>query len=275
MPGFPQSPRARRRALGAAIVGVPLLAVVLIVLLVPNHTPTNSEPRGDEGPAQLATATPPVHLSRADRRAINVLLDRFMPAALTRRDPTTAWKLAGPELRSGSTLAAWRAGTTPVPYYPVLETSFHHWQTIEVGRRYVVFNILVHAVPSAHLGAYVFSGQAVKRRDRWLVNRLYTIAIMNPVTRTTREIGPADFKAPPPTSQTPSGKPLIGHVGIIPAISVIGLVLLIPLALGIGALFRARRWRRRVRASGRTELPPLPSGYGPGYTETQDFAPES
>jgi hypothetical protein len=274
MAGFAHSARARRRALGVAIVAVPLVVVVLVVLLIPNHTPTNAEPRGDEGPAQLASKTPPVRLETADRRAINVLLDRFMPAALTRHDPATAWALAGPELRSGSTLAGWRAGTSPVPYYPVSEKNFHHWQTIEVGRRSVVFNILVHAVPSAHLGAYVFSGEVVKRDDRWLVNRMYTIAIMNQVTRTTREVGPADFKAPPPTSQTPSEKAVIGHLGIVPVVLIVGLVLLIPLGLALVTLFRARRWKRRVRASGRTELPPLPSGYGSGYSEKKEFASE-
>ena len=118
-----------------------------IALLIPNHKPANPEARGAQGSAQLAAAGPKARLLPADRRAINVLLDRFMPAALTRRDPAAAWALAGPELRSGSTLAAWRAGTSPVPYYPVLEKSFHHWQTIEVGPRYVIFNILVHAVP--------------------------------------------------------------------------------------------------------------------------------
>ena len=274
MPGFPESPRARRRALGATIVGVPLVVILLIVLLIPNHTPTAGEPQGDEGPAQLAAVTPPVRLKAADRRAINVFLDRFMPAALARRAPATAWELAGPELRSGSTLAAWRAGTTPVPYYPVRETNFHHWQTIEVSRGSVVFNILVHAVPAAHLGAYVFSGQVVKRNGRWLVNRIYTIAIMNPVTRTTREVGPADFKAPPPTSQTPSGKAVIGHLGIVPVISIVGLVLLIPLGLAILALYRARRWRRMVRTGGRNELPPLPSGYDTEYTQAKEFASE-
>jgi hypothetical protein len=268
MPGFAQSPRARRRARWAIGGGIVLAAVIAIALLIPNHKPANPEARGAEGSAQLATAGPKAHLSPADRHAINVLLDRFLPAALTRRDPAAAWALAGPELRSGSTLAAWRIGTSPVPYYPVLEKAFHHWQTIEVGRRYVIFNILLHAVPSAHLGSYVFSGEVVKRDGRWLVNRIYTIAIMNQEPSKTHEIGPADFKAPPPTSQTPSSSPKIGNIGIVPVVSIIGLVLLIPLGLGIGAFVRARRWRRMVRASGRTELPPLPTG----YAKSQKFA---
>jgi hypothetical protein len=268
MRGFIESPRAKRRARWAIAAGIALAAVLAIALLIPNHKPANPEARGAQGSAQLAAAGPKARLLPADRRAINVLLDRFMPAALTRRDPAAAWALAGPELRSGSTLAAWRAGTSPVPYYPVLEKSFHHWQTIEVGPRYVIFNILLHAVPRSHLGSFVFSGEVVKRGGRWLVNRIYTIAIMNQEPSKTHEVGPADFKAPPPTSQTPSSSPALGNLGIVPVVLIIGLVLLIPLGLGIGAFVRARRWRRMIRASGRTELPPLPTG----YAESQKFA---
>ena len=151
----------------------------------------------------------------------------------------------------------------PIPYYPVLEQTFHTWRTIEVGPRYVIFNLLVHARPSSHLGSYVFSGQVIKQGDHWLVNRIYTIAIMNPVTKKTHEIGPADFVAPPPTSQTPNTKGTIG-IGIVPVISILGLILLIPVSFGVVALVRARRWRRMVRASSSTDLPPLPSSYRPG-----------
>jgi hypothetical protein len=267
MARFVRSPRARRRLLGAGALGSVLVVVGLVVALVPNYQP-KSAPISD-APAQLAAATPRVHLTAADRRAIDTLLDRFIPAGMERRSPATAWALAGPELKSGSTLAAWRAGTSPVPYYPARETTFHHWQTIDVGPRYVIFNLLVHARPSSHLAPYAFSGQVVKRRGRWLVNRLYTIAIMNPVTRTTREIGPADFAAPAGSSQTPNGKPALGNLGIVPVVSILALILLIPFSLGIVALVRARRWRRLVRASARPGLPPLASRYRAAQDEQQ------
>ena len=192
-----------------------------MVVLIPSHQAANPKPTGNEGPAQLAAVTPRLRVSTADRHAIDQLLDRFLPAGLTRRSPATAWALAGPELKAGSTLADWRAGNSPIPYYPVLEKTFHTWRTIDVGPRYVIFNLLVHAQPSSHLGSYVFSGQVVKQGDRWLVNRIYTIAIMNPVTKKTHEIGPADFVAPPPTSQTPNTKRTIG-IGIVPVISILG-----------------------------------------------------
>ena len=261
MPRIPQSARARRRLFRGTLLGAVVVTVVLIAVLIPSRHAPSPKVTGKEGPAQLAVVTP-LHVSKADRRAIDRTLDRFVPAGVARKSPAAAWALAGPELKSGSTLAAWKAGNSPIPYYPVLEKTFHTWRTIDVGPRYVVFNLLVHAQPASHLGSYVFSGQVVKQGNQWLVNRIYTIAIMNPVTKKTHEVGPADFVAPPPSSQTPNGKSTI-KVGILPVVGILALILLIPLSFGVIALVRARRWKRMVRASSKTELPPLPSGYRP------------
>jgi hypothetical protein len=271
----PASPRARRRLRRVALLGAALVTGVLIAFLAPNHKPANPAARGNEGPAQLASDAPQVSLSAADRRAIDAILDRFVPAAMERRSPEAAWALAGPELKSGSTLAAWKAGTTPVPYYPARQTTFHYWQAIDVTRGSVIFNILLHPKPGNTLAPTVFSGQMVKRGGRWLVNRMYTIAIMNPTTRTTHEIGPADFAAPPAVSQTPSGKPVLGKIAIVPALAILALILLIPLSLGVVALVRARRWRRMVRASERNELPPLPSTYPQRQDEHNEIVSQS
>ena len=250
-----------------------LVAVVgVVIALVPNKQGLDNKPTGAEGPAQLAVSSH-ARLSAADRRAINATLDRFMPAALTRSDPAAARALAGPELRTGSSLAAWKRGTTPVPYYPMREKTFHTWSAIEVDHNAVIFNLLLHPKPSSGLGTYVFSGQVVKPHKTWLVNRLYTIAIMNsPTKKTYHEIGPADFAAPPAASQTPNGKPVIGHIGILPVVLILGLILLFPLSFAAIALIRARRWRRHVQTTARTELPPLPSSYLKSSEETHDLA---
>ena len=205
MPRLPQSARARRRLLRGGVVGGVVVAVVLAVVLIPSHRTPNPDATGKEGPAQLAAATTG-HISRADRRAIDSTLDRFFPAGCRAQIPAVAWDLAGPELKSGGTLAAWQAGNSPIPYYPVLEKSFHTWRTIDVGPRYVVFNLLVHAQPAAHLASYVFSGEMVKQGKRWLVNRIYTIAIMNPVTKTTHEVGPRRFLRAPAHLPDPERK---------------------------------------------------------------------
>lgn len=271
---LPDSPRARRRLFRGSILGALVLVVAFVVVLIPNHKPANTEATGREGSAQLAAATPRLHVSTADRRQINEVLDRFLPGALTRTSPDATWALAGPEIRAATTLAGWRAGTTPVPNYPVRETTFHTWRIIDTGPGYVIINQLVHAKPSAHIGSWVFSIEMVKQHARWLVNRVYTIAVMNPPTHRTHEIGPADFASPSGASKTLNEKPKMG-VAILPVLGILALILLIPLTLGGIALVRARRWRRMVQSTGSTSLPPLPSGYRPQTGEAREETRET
>jgi hypothetical protein len=266
VPLLPSSPRARRRFRWLAAAAALAVAGVAVALLIPGHKPENAAPAGTEGPAQLAITTR-TRLTAADRRRIDAVFDRFIPAGMERRDPALAWKLAGPELKADSTLADWRRGSSPIPYYQPKEKTFHDWQTIDVGPRYVIFNLLLHPLHPDRIGTYVFSGEVVKPGREWLVNRLYTIAIMNsPQFSTTHEVGPADFAAPGGAGQ---GSPEnVKHtLGILPIILILALVILVPLGVGLGALVRARRWRRHVRTTARTSLPPLPSGY---LRETED-----
>ena len=259
MPLLPASPRARRRLVWVAAAVALVVVGGTIAVLLPESSPPSPAAEGNEGPAQLAVAAN-THIPLSTRREIDRVLDRFIPAAVGRKDADTAWALAGPELRASSSLGEWRRGNSPVPTYPVAGTTFHAWKTIDAGPRYVVFNILLHPTPGADVSSYEFSGEMVENGDRWLVNRLYTIAVFNRVTKTTHEIGPADFAAPPP-GPTPNGHAALGDVGLLPVVGLLALVLLVPLGFGAVALRRHRRWRRHVRSTAATELPPLPQGY--------------
>jgi hypothetical protein len=263
---IPESPRVRRRLTWGGIAVILVAAGLAIAVLVPGKTPSNAEPTGTRAPAQLAVNTHQ-KLSAADREAIDKLLDSFFPAAVERRDPNTAWALAGPEMRGASSLRDFRKGISPVPSYPANEPNYHHWRAIDIEKNSVVLNILVHPKNPQKLGTWVFSVEVVKPKARWLVNRIYTIAVMNPPVRpatVTHELGPADYAAPPATSRTSATKDPSSHSYLLPVAAIFLVVLLIPLSLGGVALLRARRWKRAVQAGGRTELPPLPSSYRGG-----------
>ena len=271
---FPESPRVRRRLIWVAIAGSLVVAGILVAVLIPSKGPSSDNTSGPLTPAQLAINTHQ-KLSQAERRQIDTLLDRFIPAAVERGDPTTAWALAGPEMRSASSLSSFRKGDLPVPNYPANEKNYHHWRAIDIEKDSVVLNVLVHPKDPKKIGTWVFSIEVVKPKSQWLVNRIYTIAVMNPPERAatvTHELGPADYATPPPTSRTSTTSNPSSHSFLLPVVAVFALVLLIPLALGIAAFVRARRWRKAVRASGRTELPPLPSSYRGGAEEQKKLA---
>lgn len=260
MPRLPDSPRKRRRLLWMAVPTVLVCIGVVTAFAVGGHTPPSGSVTVDEGPAQLAS-THRSKLTRADRLAIDRTLDLWVPAALERRNIDTAWRLSGPEFRANATLAQWKDGATAVPAYPAIDRHFHgKWDVIDVEPGSVIFNLALHPRKGAKQPPTVFSGQVVKQDGRWLVNRMYAISLEYKVTRTTHEVGPADFGAGVAYHPPPPDKARWGGIGILPIVGILGLVLLIPLTLGAVAVVRARRFSREARER-QASLPPLPSSY--------------
>jgi hypothetical protein len=259
--GLAPSAKTRRRLLWLLLAALPVTAIVLVVLLVPERSTIAGSTTANEGPAQLAD-THHYRLTAGDRRRIDALLDAFIPAAVERRSAETAWALAGPELRASSSLAAWKAGNSPVPAYAPRGTRFHYWTVLAVEKNDVLFNILLHPRPGKPRPSYELSGQVVRSHGRWLVNRLYTIATFSPSqSKRTEVVGPNDYAAGSGGSaQTRTAR--LSHAWLIPVLGVVlGGVLLVPLGLGLLALSRARRFKREsaLRAAGRG-----PQGQGTG-----------
>jgi len=180
-----------------------------------------------------------------------------VPAAVERKDATLAWSLAGPELKAASTLAQWKKGDSPVPAFPVKETTFTGWPTVDVERNQVTLNLIVHPVKGKEsLGDYTFAVQAIRSHKRWLVNRLYTIAINHPPKGGPREFGPADVAAQGTGGTAPAKEPSLSHSWFLPVL--FGLVAALAAPFLIGAFFfvRSRRRRRRIAAG---DLPALPT----------------
>lgn len=269
---LPESPRARRRLAKIGAATALVLIGLGIAVLIPSKGPAPDTPTRNEGPAQLAAQTN-VKLTGADRRAIDRALDRFLPAAMERKDLRLGWQLAGPEFRVSSSLAEWLKGATPVPHYLPVEQTFHTWQTIDSGQGYVIFNLGLHPVKGFSQPPTIFSGEVVKSDGVWKVNRLYAISLEYKLTKTTREIGPADFGAGGPSG---GGEPArAAHkVALVPLVGIFALILLIPLALGVLSLYRARRWKKDVRERGTSTLPELPSTYLRGNEDRPEVCSE-
>lgn len=255
---LPRSPRARRRLRWIAVVAAVVVAGVVVAVLLPEKSP----PPRTSGPAQgsqpVARQAAPARLTAADRRKIDRVLDTFLPAAIERKDMALAWTLAGPELRAAQTKAEWLAGSTPVPDYRARETSFHTWQVVDLEPNSLIFNIVLHPAKGEKQPSTEFSGMMLRRGSSWVVNRLYTIATFG-FTKTTSEVGPADFGAPTGRTavQSTHNTGAIGKVGLVPVVGIVGLVLLLPAGLAFGAVTRRRRFRAASAQSSR-ELPPLP-----------------
>jgi hypothetical protein len=260
MRGIPSSPRARRRLFrfGIALTAAGSVAGIALALQSPKQP--SSAPAKNAPRAQLVTQR--TRVTPQERRAINATLDKFLGASLDRSSPATAWRLAGPEMKSGSTLRQWRKGTSPVPYFPTRERTFGGWEAVDAGPNYVVFDhLLVHPKRGSQTSASIFSGEVVKRGSHWLVNRLYTIAVMKRPTKTgTHQVGPQDYAAPAASgqgsSQTSGGA--LGKQWLLVVAGLIGLAILFPLGFGVVSAVRSRRRQKRYGEHRNRELPPLP-----------------
>jgi len=243
------SPRLGRRLVRWSIVLAGVGATVLVFVLAPETKEPGKAATGK--PAKLAR---PVNLRvrPAERRAVDAVLDRFIPAGVGRRAMATAWRLAGPELRAGSTLRQWRNDVSPIPYYPVAGETFHDWMTLDAGPNFVEFALQVFPRRRSHLGAWSFSGLVVRRGSHWLVDRLYTAATYN---RAGASTGPPDLVGGPVSSGAPSTRrsPSAGLVAAI-VCTVVLVLLIMPALLFSAFLCDGRPWRRRPTRP----LPPLP-----------------
>jgi hypothetical protein len=245
------SPRLSRRLVRWSIGVAGLGGIVLVFALVPEQKQPGRAATGKPGSAKVAR---PVNLRvrPGERRAVDNVLDRFIPAGVGRRAMTRAWRLAGPELRAGSTLRQWRNDVSPIPYYPVAGKTFHDWTTLDAGPNFVEFALQVFPRRGSHLGAWAFSGLVVRRHSRWLVDRLYTAATYNTAGALT---GPPDLIGGLVNSGAPSNRrgPGIGSGAWI-VCSVVILLLILP-----AFLFSAFLWDGWPRRRGPNRpLPPLP-----------------
>lgn len=259
------SPRRRRRLAWLGAAGLVVGAIAAVAVLVPDHsvpTPpasrnaaaTNGPPKGPSKHRAGHHAARHHGITPADRRAINATLDEFIPDAIGQRSMATAWRLAGPELKSASTLKQWRHKSSPIPYYPVAGKTFHGWKTIDASRNAVEFDILVEPRPHTRYGSWVFSGEVIRRHSHWLVNRLYTTAEMNPVRGSQHEIGTADFSAPPAVGAPTTGHARLSGIWLLAIAGMIGLAFLFPIGFGLTSVVR----NRKRRAGTNRALPPLP-----------------
>jgi hypothetical protein len=256
-----RSPRARRRAAAALSVVTGLAALGLASRVLPEGRADlrNTAAPSTEPVARTAAQPKPVPLSRADRRAIDRALDRFVPAAVKREDPALAFDLVTPAMRAGTTRSEWATGTLPVQPFPARGERFHHWTLSYSHRNYVGLELLLEPTKKAEIGAIAFAVDVKRVRGRWLVDTFIPAAVFAGAGAPPRISAVPDF-GPTAATSTPGNRRLEPIWLLVPgAILSLGLVILI--AYGLSSWLRGRRAVRAyesVRPDAR-RLPALPA----------------
>jgi len=175
---LPSSARMRRRLLRLGIVAAAAVVIALLIAFVPRgHTFGN---HFSSAPAQTVAKQKQVPLTRADRREIDTVLDRFVPPALGRHDPIRARPYAASDLLRDTTRRDWVTGDIPVPPYPVRRGQTHAYVVLYSFRNIAGLELGLHPKKGAKVGNAAFFVTMKRQHGRWLVASIALRAIYPP-----------------------------------------------------------------------------------------------
>jgi hypothetical protein len=249
----PRSHRARRRLLWAAALVAAAGVAGLVIAVLP-------EDRGgiassvESGPVQTVARPKQVRMTPQVRRRIDRLFDRFVPAAIARRDPVGAQAYVTPALRRQATGVEWRAGTIPVPPFDPAGTTFHGWTTVYSYPREVSVELtLVPRRPRDPVGSFVVNLKQVG--SRWLVDGIYAHGTHGGQSASAAP----DASAPTTTERVIGGsRGRLGAVWLLVPLAFLSLIVIVPMLVFGRDWLSDRRVSRRHRRELSKELPPLP-----------------
>lgn len=154
-------------------------AVVLLVVLFPN---TSGDGKGhfSNTPVQRVQVEKQVPVTRQRRAAVNELFDRFVPAAIERKDTGAAYDLVTAQGHSGVTREDWRRGQLPVYAYDAKGTTFHGW--IVEGSYAKEMDLELDLQPRSPSDGPVAYAVTLKQvGGRWLIDSIYPRTSYGPV----------------------------------------------------------------------------------------------
>jgi len=192
----------------------------------------------------VAAATTPV--PARDRRAINAVLDRFMPTALPRHHLAKAYDLVTPKLRGAMTRAQWVKSDIPIYPFPAASMKYHSWEPLLVAQNAVELSVLVQPRKGAKVGPIDFAIDLKRVAGRWLVDDV-SIGAIFPAVGSGNEVWSGKDTAPAPAQGREVGndKSRIPRLWIALPLSLVALVVLFPIGF---FLMRWRQDRRAMRA---------------------------
>ncbi len=251
---MPRSHRSRRRLLWTTAVLVAAGAAAVVVVLLPEHHGGIAS-SVESGPVQTVARPKQVRITPQVRRRIDLLFDRFVPAAIARRDPLGARAYVTPALRRQATTTGWRAGTIPVPPYDPAGTTFHGWTAIYSYPRDVSVELTLQPKrPRDPVGSFVVNVKQLG--SRWLVDAIYAEGTHGGESASS---SPATASEPTTTERVIGGsRGRLGAVWLLVPLGFLSLIVIVPLAIFTRDGLAHRRVSRRDRRELSKELPPLP-----------------
>ena len=206
--------------------------------------------------AGASPATAATRMSPADRSAISTLMDRFIKDAVLRQNLREGWTLAGPDLRGGTTRAAWISGKgVTVAAFPARGTSFRNsWTGHLVAPGHFEGSVILQPKAGSSFDQTAVTVDAKRISGRWVVDAFYSAAVFRSGSKNRGSCGRANCAISGPADYGPQGAAtaagntsarVSGHT-FLTVLAVIGILLL---ATPFVIWARIRRRDSRARAA--------------------------
>jgi hypothetical protein len=238
------SHRSRRRLIWIATAGV-VAALVAVSAVFFWNTAENIETFSG-GKADIYVAPKPHKLTKAERREVVSVAQRFVESAVARDRPERAYEIVGPALRGGLSKKQWATGEIPVVPYPVDSA---RWKVEYSNNEAVGLLVVVFPAKEARLKPTVFSMNLLPvgsgEHSRWLVNGWAPKGgSPSAIGSATASDGQAIEGAGSPQLERISPQASVLWL-LVPAM-LISLVLVVPIAFLVRERWVSRRMRRRL-----------------------------
>ena len=235
---FLSSPRRRRRTLRVGIVLAAAVFAAIAGIFFSNTGHSNETPFTKEKVQIVAPNPKTVKLTKTEARDALVVAAKFVATAVLRNHTERSYDLSDAAFHQGLTRAQWKTGDIPVAPYSRDDLDVVKWKLDYSYKDRVGLEVYLQPKPTAKVGGLAYNVElhyvGPPQHQRWLVD-YWTPA---------GQQGPAPSKAASGTFGTPvQTKAGLGAIWLILPIGLVfGLILTVPIVLGI------RGWRRRVRA---------------------------
>jgi hypothetical protein len=234
------SPRRRRRAVKLAIVTLAALGVALLLAFDRNTVPREPADKQSNEPAFVPKDVPQVRLPRSAYYKARDVAFRFIATAVERKHLDQSCRLVTRHMMQGMTCRQWQTEDIPVVPYDADESLSKYVFDFSF-RNSVGIKVALFPKPRADLRPSVFRIDLERKgpHSPWLVDDWQPAGVTPSLAGGT---------SPAPATVTPS----LSATWLLVPVGIFGLLLLVPLTIGV------RDWRRRRRADAAYPPGPLP-----------------
>ena len=231
-----------------AVAGV-VAAVAVAIVALPKRAKQNESLRPAGRVATVATVDRSMRMTAARKKAVDDLLDAFVPAAIERRNPLRALPLVTRAFRAGVTRREWARGALPVTPYYARGDHFHGWTLNYSYPREISVDLLLHPSRKETLGALAITTVFKQVRGRWLIDSIVPVASFAPARKQPKLLAQNDFNAQQASAQDRRGGAALSRTWLLVPASILALIVLVPISIGLVKFRQSRRaWRAYERS---------------------------